>query len=80
MVWYMCVLTRPALSAFATANYNHIGLVIGKPYRNSWGDLGCFAAVPRLLSPSGAQRGGSFLEKKPRLNHLQRIHLSWDPV
>src|ERR1700689_2575211 len=43
MVWYMCVLTRPALAAFATANYNHIRLVLGKPQRNSCGELGRFA-------------------------------------
>jgi hypothetical protein len=43
MVWYMCVLKRPALAAFATANYNHIRLVIGKQQRNSCGELGRFA-------------------------------------
>src|SRR6202453_1316049 len=33
-------------------------------------------AVPRLLCPIRAQRGGSFLGEKPRLNHLHRLHPS----
>lgn len=35
-------------------------------------------AVSRLLGPIPARRCGPFLEEKARMEHLHRIHLSWN--